>query len=371
MLLQVTSVHDSLRIHGFTSPPALTRSNRSDINFYVNNRPVQDTALAGALLKAYHTLLMVKRYPISVLFLDLPHEHVDVNVHPTKAEVRFRERGMIFSSVQNAVRKALLAYSQVPGMNLQPQWTDQSVWKQSTSHIDPAWRWSGELSGNRSEVTDIGDLSVTNTGDDQISRQEALSTHRIPLLRPVGQVASAYLVAEGPDGLYLIDQHAAHERILFEKFMDMPEKSAPSQLLLQPASVDFPADQAQIIEEQLDLITKLGFQVEQFGKDSFLIRAIPAILENLEPPQALRIIVEDFEEDETPLKSENEARIVARICKRAAVKAGQSLSPDEQRALISDLEACQSPRTCPHGRPTMIHLSVNLLERQFGRKGAR
>jgi len=361
-LLEVTSVYDSVHIHGFTSPPSVTRSNRSDIYFYVNNRPVQDTALAGALLKAYHTLLMVKRYPISVLFLDLPHEQVDVNVHPTKAEVRFRDTGKVFTSVQNAVRKALLAYSQVPGMNLQPRWTDQSIWKPSNSHIDPAWHWSSELSGDRSEIS---------AGDNQISWQEELSTPRIPLLRPVGQVASAYLVAEAPDGLYLIDQHAAHERILFERFMDMAEKSAPSQLLLQPASVDFPADQAQIIEEQLDLITKLGFQVEQFGKDSFLIRAIPSILENFDPVQALRIIVEDFEEDETPLKSENEARIVARICKRAAVKAGQSLSPDEQRALISDLEACQSPRTCPHGRPTMIHLSVNLLERQFGRKGAR
>jgi len=226
------------------------------------------------------------------------------------------------------------------------------------------------LSGDISEKTASEVLSKTTAGGNHVSGQEELSTPRIPLLRPVGQVAYAYLVAEGPDGLYLIDQHAAHERILFERFMTLPEKSAPSQLLLQPASADFPADQAQIIEEQLDLITKVGFQVERFGKNSFLIRAIPSILVNYDPAQALRIIVEDFEEDETPLKSENEARLVARICKRAAVKAGQGLSPEEQRALISDLEACQSPRTCPHGRPTMIHLSVDLLERQFGRKGA-
>jgi len=116
---------------------------------------------------------------------------------------------------------------------------------------------------------------------------------------------------------------------------------------------------------------KIGFQVEVFGHNSFLIRAVPAILENHDPAASLRLLVEDFEEDETPLKTELEARIIARICKRAAIKAGKNLSSEEQRALLTDLEACQSPRTCPHGRPTMIHLSVALLERQFGRRGSR
>jgi DNA mismatch repair protein MutL len=111
--------------------------------------------------------------------------------------------------------------------------------------------------------------------------------------------------------------------------------------------------------------------VEPFGRASFLVRAIPNLLSGMDPSAALAVIVEDFEEDETPLLAENEARIIARVCKRAAVKAGQLLSVEEQRALLNDLEACQSPRTCPHGRPTMIHLSVDLLERQFGRRGAR
>jgi DNA mismatch repair protein MutL len=115
----------------------------------------------------------------------------------------------------------------------------------------------------------------------------------------------------------------------------------------------------------------LGFQVETFGPGTYLIRSIPAILSGSDPAADLRVVVEDFEEDETPLSAEIEARIIARICKKAAVKAGQTLSPEEQRTLLLNLEACSSPRTCPHGRPTMIHLSVDLLERQFGRKGAR
>jgi DNA mismatch repair protein MutL len=192
------------------------------------------------------------------------------------------------------------------------------------------------------------------------------------LLRLVGQVASTYLVAEGPDGLYLVDQHAAHERVLYERFLALRGKGqVPAQALLQAAVVELPPDAARLVEEGLPVLSHIGFQVESFGPGAFLVRSVPALLVGMEPASALRVLIEDFEEDETPLQAEVEARIIARVCKRAAIKAGQTLSPQEQRALLSDLEACQSPRTCPHGRPTMIHLSVDLLERQFGRKGPR
>jgi DNA mismatch repair protein MutL len=195
-----------------------------------------------------------------------------------------------------------------------------------------------------------------------------------PILRLVGQIASAYLVAEGPDGLYLIDQHAAHERVLFERMMQAHEEAKTkiaSQTLLAPVSVEIPQAGSRLLESQLPILNHLGFQVESFGPGAFLVRAMPAVLAGLDPAAALRVLVEDFEEDEEPLKSELEVKIIARICKRAAVKAGQVLSSQEQRSLLNDLEACSSPRTCPHGRPTMIHLSVDLLERQFGRRGPR
>jgi DNA mismatch repair protein MutL len=144
-----------------------------------------------------------------------------------------------------------------------------------------------------------------------------------------------------------------------------------SQKLLEPESVEVSNEASALLTEQLPLLANLGFEVEPFGPNTFKVRAIPALLLGSDPKTALRAIIEDFEEDETPLQNETEARIIARVCKRAAVKAGQTLSPDEQRALLKDLEACQSPRTCPHGRPTMIHLSIDLLERQFGRRGAR
>jgi DNA mismatch repair protein MutL len=195
---------------------------------------------------------------------------------------------------------------------------------------------------------------------------------RMPLLRLIGQVGASYLVAEGPDGLYLVDQHAAHERVLFEKLMLQHDKrNIPSQSLLEPVSVTLPPAQGALLEGQLELLNGFGFQVEPFGPNTFQVRAMPALFSGSDAASALRALVEDFEEDETPLQEELEARLAARVCKRMAVKAGQALSGEEQRALLADLENCDSPRTCPHGRPTMIHLSVDMLERQFGRKGAR
>jgi DNA mismatch repair protein MutL len=179
-------------------------------------------------------------------------------------------------------------------------------------------------------------------------------------------------VAEGPDGLYLVDQHAAHERVLFEKLMAQhASKNIPSQALLTPVVIDLPRASAEILITQIPVLQHFGFNVEPFGQNSYQVRAMPALFANSDPAVALRALVEDFEEDESPLQNEIEAKIAGRVCKRLAVKAGQVLSSDEQRALLSDLEACASPRTCPHGRPTMIHLPVELLERQFGRKGAR
>jgi DNA mismatch repair protein MutL len=377
-MLDVLAEEEGLSLTGFISPISLTRSNRREITFFVNGRPVQDPALGSALVQAYHTLLMVGRYPISILFLQLPSGAVDVNVHPTKAEVRFKNADLVFRGVQRAVRRALLAHSPVPSLAGNLYWQSSRPTQGMGHQVDPAWSMSGEFQDHPVATTQI----EANLSAPTIPKQVGIAGVGVPILRLIGQIASAYLVAEGPDGLYLIDQHAAHERVLFESLIAIwsessrlgeaePTRHAPSQILLRPVSVDLPPASARLIEDQLPILNQLGFQVELFGKGSFLVRAIPSLLVGMDPTAALGVIVEDFEEDETPLQAETEARIIARVCKRAAIKAGQALSPEEQKALLSDLEACQSPRTCPHGRPTMIHLSVDLLERQFGRKGAR
>ena len=189
-------------------------------------------------------------------------------------------------------------------------------------------------------------------------------------MRAVGQVGASYLVAEGPDGIYLIDQHAAHERVLFERLMaQVKSGQLESQALLEGITVELPAHQIPLLRENAEVMRSLGFEIEEFGPQAFRLRAVPAVLQRMSPERALWAVVDDLDEDETPLAAELEARVAARVCKAAAVEAGEGLSLAEQEQLLRDLELCHTPRTCPHGRPTMIHLSVAALERQFGRRG--
>ena len=373
-MLGVLSEEDGISLTGYISPVSLTRSNRKDITFFINGRWVQDTPLTSALTQAYHTLLMVGRYPLAALFLQVPTEDVDVNVHPAKAEVRFRSPDRLFSLVQRSARRALLAYSPVP--QVAPTLWGGRGQSSVSSDRSPVARGLDWAMAREPLTVDGGPLTrpgaeLPPAGSEPIVDRQS-SMVNLPLLRLVGQIGATYLVAEGPDGLYLIDQHAAHERVLFEKLMLQRNRNTlPSQALLSPQAVQFPPAQAGLLQDQLAALKSFGFDVEPFGPNTFQVRAMPTLFGGADPAVALRALVEDFEEDEAPLQHEVEARIAGRVCKRLAVRAGMALSPDEQRALLTDLENCESPRTCPHGRPTMIHLSVDLLERQFGRRGAR
>ena len=372
-MLEIMADEEGFKLTGFISPTALTRSNRKEITFFVNGRWVQDTPLTSALLQAYHTLLMVGRYPLALVFIQVPPEEVDVNVHPAKAEVRFRSPDKAFSFVQRSTRRALLAYAPIPQLAPQNLWGAPS----QPAQFDPAWSLAHDFENQKQDLdggmqpVGIDLQSPTFNPQSSILNQQS-SIPSVPLLRLIGQIGATYLVAEGPDGLYLIDQHAAHERVLFEKLMaQFVQRNIPSQSLLTPVVVELPRPSAELLLTQLPVLLRLGFHVEPFGQNSYQVRALPALFASSAPAAALRALVEDFEEDEAPLQNEIEAKIAGRVCKRLAVKAGQVLSPEEQRALLADLETCASPRTCPHGRPTMIHLSVDMLERQFGRKGPR
>jgi DNA mismatch repair protein MutL len=368
MAQEESSSGQGLSITGFISPTSLTRSNRKEITFFVNGRWVQEVALNSALLQAYHTLLMVGRYPLSVVFLEIAPDDVDVNVHPTKAEVRFKSQDKIFSFVQRSARKALLAYTPVHSVSTQ-LWGTHTPTEFSSRQVGIDW----SIAHDEELTIDDGPLTVETHGPSStVHGQESLPHSGVPLLRLIGQIGSTYIVAEGPDGLYLIDQHAAHERVLFEKLLAQHgSKSIPSQSLLTPEVITLPPGSAKALLSQLEFLNRFGFEVEEFGTNTFQVRAMPALFAGADPSTALRALVEDFEEDETPLQAEVEAKLAARVCKRMAVKGGQALTAQEQHALMTDLEACQSPRTCPHGRPTMIHLSVDMLEKQFGRKGPR
>ena len=386
-MLEILSEEEGYRLTGFISPISLTRSNRREITFFINGRWVHEVSLTTALLQAYHTLLMVGRYPMTILFLEMRPEELDVNVHPAKAEVRFRSPDRVFSFVQRSARKALLAYSPVPNVATSLWGTTRTVPDEPARHTGLDWAIGHDQSISTLQPSiDRGEFPVANSSPSDnnpqlpITNRPFTSQPAIPLLRLIGQIGATYLVAEGPDGLYLVDQHAAHERVLFEKLMALRQaqdsaphemKNIPAQTLLTPEVVTLPPQSAQLLITQLPLLHHFGFDVEEFGPNTFQVRAMPVLFMGSDPAAALRALVEDFEEDETPLQNELEAKLAARSASGWRSRRGRALTSDEQRALLIDLEACDSPRTCPHGRPTMIHLSVDMLERQFGRRGAR
>jgi DNA mismatch repair protein MutL len=358
-LLEVDLKDESMSIAGYISPITVTRSNRREMVFFVNGRLVQDATLSTAFLQAYRSLLMVGRYPLGFLSVHLDPEDVDVNVHPSKAEIRFRESDRIFGCVQRAIKRALMSNNMAP-----------AVFQTGWASFNQGWDRANEQNPLPKFVSSPALIHPTGESVRSPDAQPIPLSH-MPLLRTIGQIGMAYIVAEGPDGLYLIDQHAAHERVLYEKFTARVPQQVSAQALLEPRVIHLSSNLASLLKEQLSVLLGLGFDIEEFGENSFRIKSIPQFLSGQDVGQLIHSALEQAEEDETPFQNQMDLRLIARICKRAAIKSGIALSLEEARALIQDLEKCNSPRTCPHGRPTMIHLPVDLLERQFGRRGAR
>ncbi|MBN1122519.1 MAG: DNA mismatch repair endonuclease MutL [Anaerolineae bacterium] len=359
-------------VSGYVSLPALNRSNRSQITLFVNGRWVQDSSLTYAVIQAYHTMLMVGRYPVGVLMISVPPEEVDVNVHPTKAEVRFRQPNAVFSAVQRAVRQTLVDEAPPPSIRHEVTWGSPD-WAARRDRI-------AQVTGDRIRQMNI-DMEMEGPGQRPYQQPPTdmegevspppTRNRNLPMLRVVGQVGATYVVAEGPTGLYLIDQHAAHERILYEQLMaEQTQHAVASQELLEAVAVELLPEQVALVEENLEVLNEVGFLVEQFGRNTIRLRAVPAIVSSGDPVEALLAAVGEIESGEMPTEATAEEILIARVCKQVAVKAGQVLSYEEMAALIRQLEECESPRTCPHGRPTMLHMSAEQLAKEFGRLGA-
>ncbi len=392
------SASSGIRARGFAALPVVDHGNRGKITLFVNGRPVQDAKLSYAVIQAYHTLLMAGRFPIAVVMVDVPPDEVDVNVHPAKAEVRFRDADGVFSVVHRAVRAALLASMAPPEppsvfrRAAAGEFAAPSVPNEISGVIDPVSRaqpLAGSETWDRIGISRHGsdkpafrwpdNSERSNSGMRPAAESDAAAAvaphtpaaRTASALRIIGQLAATYVIAEGPEGLYLIDQHAAHERILYEKMLAQHDQGeVVSQALLDPISVDVAAYSVALLESGLDTLRHLGFEVDHFGGNSFLIRAVPQLMLQDDLAAALREIVSDLELGDTPMRRDVEAKVLRRVCKRMAIKAGRVLAFPEMQALVRDLEACESPRTCPHGRPTMIQIGVTQLEREFGRLGA-
>ncbi|MFN8585294.1 MAG: DNA mismatch repair endonuclease MutL [Dehalococcoidia bacterium] len=359
-----------VRVQGLVGPPAEHQASRRALYLFANGRSVVSRPLTHAVEEAYHALLPAGRHPIGILQIEVPPDEIDVNVHPTKAEVRFRHERLVYAALATAVRETLRG-APAPG------WTpavpgDQQRWEAARVLLAPrpaglpVARPSFGVSPEGSRPDVEGHASVAGDMAAGHGQEPLPLSERLPALRALGQVDATYLVAEAPDGLYLVDQHAAHERVLYERIAAARASGRPErQPLLAPVVVALPVAQALLVGQQEEALAAFGFELDAADGRAVIVRAVPAVLADRDPAAALLAYLDRFER-ETRLSGPD--RAVASLACRAAVMAGDRLDLEQQRALLRALEATETPQTCPHGRPTLLHVSSEALARSFGRR---
>ena len=356
---------DTLLVRGLISAPSVNRANRSYVSLFVNRRWIQSRVLGVALEQAYHGFMAERRYPIAVVDLSVPHEQVDVNAHPTKSEVRFRQESHVFRALQQAVRRTLVSDSPVP--EVQPH---GSARPETPPGSRAAAFWPTAPFESPAAVTVTGPPSAHGPplqGHQDADPPSSVPKRALPVLRVLGQVQNTYIAAEGPDGMYLIDQHAAHERVVFERVRAEALARTPLvQSLLEPSLVELDPGQQELVESHGEAVASLGFAMEPFGGGAFLLRGVPGVLGEGDPATALLEVL-DLMAEGGGFESWEERAAYSVAC-HAAIRAGKTMAHDEMTELTRQLERCDQPHTCPHGRPTMIHLSTSQLEREFGRR---
>lgn len=349
-----------VEVSGWISSPAVHRSHRQSLHFFVNGRLIQHRSLTFALEEAYHSLLMVGRHPLGMVRIELDPAAVDVNVHPTKAEVKFADERAVARAVQRAAHVALLnqqndvlpeiTFTPIPRAKLEPTQITFS------SGADPI------LLGGTQELD-----SRRRAEPETAVPTPSAHASGIPVLRVLGQVGATYIIAEGPQGMFLIDQHAAHERIMYEKILaQMLARNIDQQPMLDPLVIELPPDELAIFEKSIDELQQIGYDVERFGDTSIIIRAIPALVRNVDISERFHEILRELV-DGGAGDSWMDSVAISASC-HTAIRAGQPLSLPEMRELVAQLERCEHPRACGHGRPTMLHMSQTELERQFNRR---
>ncbi|MDP2931078.1 MAG: DNA mismatch repair endonuclease MutL [Chloroflexota bacterium] len=332
--------NSQIRVTGLAGAPSLSRASRGYLSFFVNRRWINSRLLAWAVEEAYHGLLMAGKHPVAIINIVLPPGEVDVNIHPTKAEVKFQDEHRVFGAVQKAVRQALIARAPAPRIE-----EIATTYRPTPTRERELWTLPGESAHTQSPP-----MTVV---------QPLVST--LPVLRVLGQLANSYIIAEGPDGLYLIDQHAAHERILFDKISSQQSARQPEvQGLLEPATFEVSPPQAATWQSHLADLAMVGFNIEPFGDRTYLVRAVPAVIAG-DWAGVLREMLD------APGEGSWEEGLAKSMACHGAVRAGQSLSIEEMRDLVRQMEQTATPQTCPHGRPTLIRLTAAQLRREFGR----
>ncbi|MBI5754424.1 DNA mismatch repair endonuclease MutL [Candidatus Peregrinibacteria bacterium] len=373
----------AFQIEGFIGKPLLSRSTSQHQYFFVNGRPIQHFLLANTIKTAFHSMLMENKKPVFILNIKIDPALIDVNVHPRKTEIRFEDQQSLVKVVYGCVKTALEKNILIPkGFTESQRYMSDSFPKNEKeadvkignnggqnqnalckplfdSKSVPGHRFAGQFLGAQQSI-----------GDDYLNDRYAAGLQHLPRIQSITQIANSYIVAEDEHGLVLIDQHAAHERVRYEQLMEQFENQQKSvQPLLMALQMNLSNEEVAMIAQNKEVFDGLGFEIEPFGGNSFVVHAVPAFLAKEDIEQVIKGVLDDILNQKNPSKLHGKTEeILTYMSCRSAIKFGQKLSLVEMQALILQMEKLKRPYTCPHGRPTMISLTMDELSKMFGRK---
>jgi len=368
------------RLTGVAGLPTFNRGVADHQYLFVNGRPVKDRLLIGAVRGAYADMLARDRHAVLALFLEIPSEEVDVNVHPAKTEVRFRDpafvRGFIVSGLRHALESAGQRSAQAPAVAAMGAWQVEPIVPAPAAALTSLF--AREYSQPRDRVNDVGQswrgyeqsMMAPPSARAEVAEDIAEAAH-FPLGAARGQVANTYIIAEADDGLVIVDQHAAHERLVLESLRAAGAggKVAASQALLLPEVIELDEPSCDRIEEKAEALAGLGLSIERFGPAAMLVRAVPSVLAKGDVHALVRDIADDLAQNgEALLLGERLDHVLATMACHGSVRAGRSLSVAEMNALLREMERTPRSGQCNHGRPTWVKLAHADIEKLFGRK---
>ncbi|WP_292366271.1 MULTISPECIES: DNA mismatch repair endonuclease MutL [unclassified Methanoculleus] len=347
-----------LRIGGYISRPSESRGSPSQISVSINGRSISSRRIAAAVREGYGTLLPKDRYPVAFLDLAIDTDLVDVNVHPTKREVRLSRKQEILPAIAAAVEEALAGHDLARETPAEPAQQQIASTEPGTAPARPVGEPGASYTAGHRELT---------LSDKQLRRTETEGGENLlPAMEPIGQVAATYIVAEGTDGtLYLVDQHAAHERVLYDQVTEQCDRAAGSQELIAPVILSLPPKESAALRDAIPLLADGGFVVDEFGRDTFAVRAVPAALGAVEDPGTVRETIADLLADESRTVPDRRQAVTCIVACRGAVKAGAVLTHDQQKRLLAQLARTKTPWTCPHGRPTVVAFDKRKIDGMF------
>ena len=356
-LIEMSGEADGLRLEGFLTRPAVSRKSMAGLYLHVNGRPVQARNICYSIKGAYGSLLHDGHFPIGALFLEIPAKDVDVNVHPAKTIVRIAREEKVNKSLREIIKNILSEQALIANVNLE------------SSKTDSIFGTPMPTTSSKSRATPVNSIDSLQQEFDVELNEEEVETN-MPSMRPLALIENKYIVAMGLDGLYIIDFHAAHERVMYERLKDQAQfKRVGKQDLLKPISLDLSKSESTAFEGILPEVNDMGFDVEKFGPSSFMIRSVPALLAGSEPERIREAIDDIVESGSMKSAEEKHTYMMYTVACHSALRAGDKLTMAQMEFVIREMESIPNPYACVHGRPTVMTITPSELDKKFKRSG--